>query len=241
LTTLGLLAILVPSIEFLTKVAEFTGRPFQSMFNQNGIHQVPMTVKNPQANAVCEQMHQTIKDLLSTICHSNPPQNVATAINLVNTVLVSACYTSWTAVHQSLGVSPGALVFGHGMGLPIPVLTNYNLIRECHKTLINRNNLRKNGCRHFRDYEVMIKNPNPAGVDTRGLGPFILAQVHVNGTVTIEHLNNLFERINIRCLHPYCWQYVAQCSSLACTAIGSTDSNESYCFFPPKGSNDQPS
>jgi hypothetical protein len=51
--------------------------------------------------------------------------------------------------------------------------------------------------------EVMIKNPNPAGLDARCFGQFIIAQVHVNGTVTIKHLDNLYERINIRRLHPY--------------------------------------
>jgi hypothetical protein len=39
---------------------EFTGRPFQSMLIKNGIQQVPTTVKNPQANAVCKHMHRTI-------------------------------------------------------------------------------------------------------------------------------------------------------------------------------------
>ncbi len=186
---------------------EFTGRPFQSMLIQNAIDQVPTTVKNPQENAVCERMHRTIKDLLRTICHSNPPQNVANAIELVNIVLASASYESRTAVHQTLGVSPGALVFGRDMLLPIPVLTDYNLIRQRRQTLIDNNNLRENRRRHFRDYsvgdKVMIKNPNPAGLDAQGLGPFIIAQVHVNGTVTIECLDNLYERINIRRLHPY--------------------------------------
>jgi transposase InsO family protein len=123
---------------------EFTGRPFQSMLIQNGIQQVPTTVKIPQANAVCERMHRTIKDSLRTICHSNPPQNVATAIKLVDSFLASASYASWTAVHRTLGVSPGALVFGRDMLLPIPVLTDYNLIRKRRQTLIDRNNLREN-------------------------------------------------------------------------------------------------
>jgi hypothetical protein len=94
---------------------KFTGRPFQSMLIQNGIHQVPTTVKNPQANAVCERMHSTINDSLHTICHSNLPQNVATAIELVDSILASACHASRTALHQTLGVSPGALVFGCDM------------------------------------------------------------------------------------------------------------------------------
>jgi transposase InsO family protein len=70
---------------------EFTSCPFQLMLVHNGIHQVPTTLKNPQANAVCKRMHQMIKDYLRTICHSNPPQNVATAIELVDAVLASAC------------------------------------------------------------------------------------------------------------------------------------------------------
>jgi hypothetical protein len=38
-----------------------------------------------------------------------------------------------------------------------------------------------------------------------GFGPFTIAQVHVNGRVMIEQLNNLYTRINIPCIHPYPW------------------------------------
>jgi transposase InsO family protein len=91
---------------------EFVGRPFRSMLIHNGIRPVAMTTKNPQSNAVCKQMHRTIKGSLRTICHSNPPQNVATAIELVESVLASASYASRTAIHRTFGISPGALVFG---------------------------------------------------------------------------------------------------------------------------------
>jgi hypothetical protein len=104
---------------------EFTGRPFQAMLLQNGIRPAPTTTKNLQSNAVCEQMHRTIKDSLRTICHSNPPGNVATAIELIDSVLASASYASRTAVHRTLGVSPGALVFGRDMLSPILVLHDY--------------------------------------------------------------------------------------------------------------------
>ncbi len=109
---------------------EFTGRPFQSMLIQNGIQQVPTTVKNPQANAVCERMYHTIKDSLHTICHSNPPQNVATAIELVDSVLASSCYASRTAVHRTLGVSPSGLAFQRDMLHPIPILADFELIHQ---------------------------------------------------------------------------------------------------------------
>jgi hypothetical protein len=93
-------------------------------------------------------------------------------------------------VHRTLGVSPGALVFGCDMLLPIPILHDYNLIRERRQTLIDRNAATQNRCRYFRDYlvgdKVLIWVPNPAGLDPRGFGSFTIAQVHVNGTVTIE-------------------------------------------------------
>jgi hypothetical protein len=83
---------------------KFTGQPFQSMLIQNKMHPVPTTVKNLQANAVCECMHCTIKDSLCTIFHSNLLQNVAPAIKLVDSILASAYYSLRTAVHQTLGV-----------------------------------------------------------------------------------------------------------------------------------------
>jgi hypothetical protein len=51
--------------------------------------------------------------------------------------------------------------------------------------------------------KVMIQNLNPTGLDARGLGPFIITQVQVNGTMTIKCLANLFEHVNICHLHPY--------------------------------------
>jgi hypothetical protein len=128
---------------------------------------------------------------------------VATAIKLVETVIASASYASRTAVHHTLGVSPDALVFSRNMLFPIPGIHNYNLIREHRQTLIDRNTATQNHRHYFKDYlvgnEVLIRVPNPAGLDSNGFGPFTsLAQVHVNGTVTIKWLHNLYERINIR-------------------------------------------
>ncbi len=43
-------------------------------------------------------------------------------------------------MHRTLGVSPGALVFQLDMLLPIPVLADYNLIRQRRQTVIDDNN-----------------------------------------------------------------------------------------------------
>jgi transposase InsO family protein len=188
---------------------EFVGRPFQSMLIHNGIRPAATTTKNPQSNAVCERMHRTIKDSLRTICHSNPPQNVATAIKLVESVLASASYASRTAVHRTLGISPGALVFGRDMLLPIPVLHDYNLIRERRQTLIDRNAATQNRRRYFKDYlvgdEILIRVPNPAGLDPQPLDLRIFLQyLTISGTlaycyfsVFLTKKKNTFDNVNI--------------------------------------------
>jgi len=135
-------------------------------------------------------MHRTIKDSLRTICHSNPPQNLATAIELVKSVLASTSYASRMAVHCTLGISPRVHLYSDETCSSIPVLHDYNLIFEQCQTLIDRNAATQNCRRYFKDYsvgdEVLIQVPNPAGLDPRGFGPFTIAQVHVNSTVMIE-------------------------------------------------------
>ena len=46
---------------------EFIGYHFQQMLQRNGIHAQSTTVKNPQANAICEQMHHTVGNTLHTL------------------------------------------------------------------------------------------------------------------------------------------------------------------------------
>ena len=46
---------------------------------QHGIKDVPTTSRNPQANAVCEHMHQTVANVLCTTVMLAPPQNLLQA------------------------------------------------------------------------------------------------------------------------------------------------------------------
>ena len=74
-------------------------------------------------------MHKTVQDMLQSSLRS-PPDNVATAVELVDSCLAAASRALRSVVHQTLQISPGALVFSRDMLLPIPILANYNLIRE---------------------------------------------------------------------------------------------------------------
>jgi hypothetical protein len=43
---------------------EFVGFQFQQMLDRHHIHKYPIKAKNPQANALCERMHQAVDNSL---------------------------------------------------------------------------------------------------------------------------------------------------------------------------------
>jgi transposase InsO family protein len=52
---------------------EFTGPEFQTLLKNCHIKDVCTSAKNPQSNAVCERMHQTVGNVLRTLLHGEPP------------------------------------------------------------------------------------------------------------------------------------------------------------------------
>ena len=73
------------------------------------IENVCSTSKNPQSNTVCEQMPQTVGNLLQTIVQTNPLQNITHARNIVNDHWSLRCI--WTTVAKTLGNCPASLAF----------------------------------------------------------------------------------------------------------------------------------
>ena len=187
--------------------SEFIGAPFQQCLRRNGIESAPSSVKNPQSNAVCERLHATIGDILRSMMHENPPTNVSQAYEMVDTALASAQFAVRASVHRTMGLSPGAIVFQRDMFHPIPLLVNYNDLRERRQQVIDYNNRRANYRRRFQDYqpgqEVLVLTYQPDKMEPRATGPFKIATVHVNGTVTIKRSANVTERINVRRIRPY--------------------------------------
>ena len=64
---------------------EFTGAAFAHMLRANGIKDVTTTVKNPQANAICERLHQSISNSLRTMLHKYPPNNIDQSNDIIDT------------------------------------------------------------------------------------------------------------------------------------------------------------
>ena len=75
-----------------------------------GIKDVCTAVRNPQSKAICEQMHQTIEDILRVVLHTNPSQNMDNANQVMDKALVTAMYATRCAVSAPIWTSPGALV-----------------------------------------------------------------------------------------------------------------------------------
>jgi transposase InsO family protein len=68
---------------------EFIGYEFKEMLEEHSITDRPTTAENPQANSVCERMHQTSGNSLRVLSTMNPPRGSRSAKDLVDTVIAS--------------------------------------------------------------------------------------------------------------------------------------------------------
>jgi hypothetical protein len=110
----------------------------------NGIKDVPTTVKNPQANAICERIHQTAANVLRTLIHAHPPQNLQQAEAIIDVALATTMHATRASIHRTIKTTPGALVFQRDMFLDIPLIANLQTIKDRHQILIDENLRRQN-------------------------------------------------------------------------------------------------
>ena len=185
---------------------EFVGFPFQRLLHRYSIQGRPTTSKNPQANSVCERMHQTVGNMLRAMSSLTPALGVENAIHMVDTALARCVYATRTAVHGSLRASPGSLVFQRDMILDIPVIADWLFISEHRQQLIDQRLIAANNKRYSYDYhigdEVLKLTYSPNKLEQRANGPYRIVEVHTNGTVT-KLTEHTIERISIRRIKPF--------------------------------------
>jgi hypothetical protein len=131
---------------------EFTGPEFQTLLQNCHIRDVCPTAKNPQSNAVRERMHQTVGNVLRTLLHGNPPQNIANSAQYVDEALSIVMHTMQAGVHSTLGSSPGNLVFNRDMQLNIPLIADWHASTQRREYLIHENLMRENQKRSGYNY-----------------------------------------------------------------------------------------
>jgi hypothetical protein len=94
---------------------EFVGIEFQTLLQDCHIRDVCTSTKNHQSTAICKRMHQTVGNVLRTLLHGEPPQNIANAKEFVDEVLFIAMHKMRAGINPTLGTSPGSLVFNKDM------------------------------------------------------------------------------------------------------------------------------
>jgi hypothetical protein len=93
------------------KGGKFVGQNFQWLLEIFSIKDVCSISKNLQSNAICENMHQTVTNVLRTLVHTNPPQNMTQARYIIDDALATAMHAMQTTVATILGSTLGALAF----------------------------------------------------------------------------------------------------------------------------------
>jgi len=181
---------------------EFVGIEFQTLLQNCHIKDVCTSAKNPQSNAICKRMHQTVGNVLRTLLHGEPPQNIADAKEFVDKALSIAIHAM-----RAGGSSPGSLVFNRDMFLNIPLIANWHAITQKREHVIHENLIRENQKRRWYDHlpgqRALKKHWITRKLDARTSGPYRVLQTHVNSTVTIELRPGFSERVNTWRLIPY--------------------------------------
>ena len=187
---------------------EFVGWEFQNLLTQCGIEDKPTTSQNPQANAVCERLHQTAANVLRTTISQNPPQNINQATAVIDYALSTTMHVTRCATSRALCISHGASVFRIDVFLDLPIIADLLQIQRKGQIMIDENLIRQNQKRRDFNYsigqEVLAKAVNPSKLEPRAHGHYRIERVYTNETIDILRRENVTERINIRRVIPFC-------------------------------------
>ncbi len=183
---------------------------FETLCKSYGIKSKPTRIKNPQANAICERIHQILGTMMCTseidMAKSVEPADIDTFID-------NKAWAICSTYHTVLKASPGAAIFGRDMLFDVPFIADWKHIGEFRQSMTDRNNDNENKKRVDYDYKV----GNKIIICKDGIlrkaesiwkkEPWTITTVHTNGTIRIQCRTKL-ERINIWRVTPFSKQLV---------------------------------
>ncbi len=130
--------------------SEFIGQDFQKMIKEDyGIKGKPITVRNPQANAICERVHQVIGNIIRKFELEN---NYLDEEDPWKGILSATAFAVRSTFHTTLQQTPGQLVFGSGMIFDVKHTANWEYIRQRKQTIINKSNVKEISKRIYHKY-----------------------------------------------------------------------------------------
>jgi hypothetical protein len=178
---------------------------FEALCDSYGIKRKPTSVKNPQANAILERVHQVLMTMLRT-AELDMADSVAPSD--VDAFLTNAAWAIRSTYHTVLKASPGAAIFGRDMLFDIPFLADWNKIGEYRQHQTDLNTKRENKTRIDYDYKVgdkvlVRKDGILRKTESRYQSdPWTITTVHTNGTIRVQR-GSKSERLNIRRVIPF--------------------------------------
>jgi transposase InsO family protein len=185
--------------EFMGVFAEMVARDYN-------IKRRPITVQNPQANAIIERIHQTLGNIIRTFeLHTNTEDIEESWSG----ILSAAMFALRSTIHTTLQATPMQLVFGRDAILNIKFQADWNIIKQRKQKMIDLNNQRENSKRLEYEYKVNdkvlldVKDITKAKYAKNPYkGPYHVLQVNDNGTVLLD-MGHLIDTVNIRNIKPY--------------------------------------
>ncbi len=123
------------------KIIYDRGTEFMKVFlimvrDDYGIALSPITVRNPQANAIIERIHQAIGNILRTfeLQHANETEDI-------DGILAATMFAVRATYHTTLKATPAQLIFGRDAILNTKFEANWQMIRQQKQRRINKNNI----------------------------------------------------------------------------------------------------
>ena len=194
-----------PSIVTFDGGPEFKADFKKVMDKEFNLEVKPTTVRNPQANAILERVHQTIGNMIRTFQVYN--RDDLDEEDPWSGILSAVMFAIRSTYHTTLEATPMQLVFGRDAILPIFHQADWQYIKAKKQRLINMNNQRENAKRIPYTYQindkVLLERVKKTKYGEREYdGPFTILAVHNNGTAQIQK-QNYSDVVNIRRLKPY--------------------------------------
>ena len=145
---------------------------------------------------ICERVHQTIGNVLRTMIHTNPPENLLQVSDMIDNCLATAMHVTRAAASRALDfVTPGALVFQRDMFLDVPLIANIMELTGQRQVQVNESLRVANLSQRTYDYrvgeQILVKVWEPNKLEPKFHGPYPIVTVHTNGTVTYEKAPNV--------------------------------------------------
>ena len=152
------------------------------MCDNYGIKEKPWSSYNPQSNGIVERVHQVLGNALRTFELKNKELN---ANDPWGHFLNAAAWAIRSTVHTTLDATPGQLVFGRDMLLPIQIKADWAQIRQRKQDIINVNNPKENAKCIEHEYrvgeKVLLEKPGLISrLSTPRTGPYWITHTYTN-------------------------------------------------------------